>query len=113
MVKRMQFQAPFDCIAIEPDKMAGQTCIRGLRLTVRRVLKLLAAYPNRDELFLEYPEFEEADIQQSLGFAAAHLDDRVDVLEVASRKQNCPAFYQRQGYSATRELTQFTYRRSV
>jgi hypothetical protein len=34
-------------------------------------------------LFLEYPELEEADTQQSLAFAAAHLDDRVDVLEVA------------------------------
>jgi uncharacterized protein (DUF433 family) len=84
MLKRMQLQAPFDRITIEPDKMGAQPRIRGLRLTVRRVLKLLAAYPNRDELFLEYPELEEADIQQALGFAAAHLDDRVDILEIAS-----------------------------
>lgn len=79
----MQLQPPFDRITIEPEKMGGQPCIRGMRLTVRRVLKLLAAYPSREELFREYPDLEEADIQQALDFAAAHLDDRVEILPLA------------------------------
>ena len=50
--------------------MNGQPCIRNLRLTVRRVVDLLATYPNREELYQEYPELEEADLQQALIFAA-------------------------------------------
>jgi len=79
MLNPMQLQPPFERITIEPDKMGGQPCIRGMRLTVRRVLNLLAAYQKRDELFAEYPELEEADIQQALSFAAATLDDRIDL----------------------------------
>jgi len=74
----------FDRITHDPDKMNGQFCIRGLRLTVRRVLEAVAAYPNRAELFKEYPELQEEDIRQALEFAAANLDDRViDIAEVA------------------------------
>ncbi|MDP1563332.1 MAG: DUF433 domain-containing protein [Pirellulaceae bacterium] len=66
-----------DRITIDPTKMNGQPCIRGMRLTVRRVLEALAIYPDRGELRKEYPELEEEDIRQSLAYAAAHLDDKV------------------------------------
>lgn len=79
----MTLKAPFDRTTIEPDKMGGQPCIRGLRLTVRRVLDILATYPDRQELFREYPSIEEEDLRQALAFAAANLDDRVDMLELA------------------------------
>lgn len=54
--------------------MNGQPCVRGLRLTVRRVLEALATYPDRDELRREYPELDDADIRQVLEYAAATLD---------------------------------------
>jgi uncharacterized protein (DUF433 family) len=66
----------FDRITIDSAVMNGQPCIRGLRLTVRRVLSALALYPNREELRTEYPELEEEDIRQALDYAAAHLDDK-------------------------------------
>ncbi len=66
-----------DRITINPTQMNGQPCIRNMRLTVQRVLELLALYPNRDELFREYPELEEADIQQVLAYATASIDDQV------------------------------------
>ncbi len=46
--------------------MNGQPCIRELRLTVRRVIELLAIYPDRNELRQEYPELEDEDIRQTL-----------------------------------------------
>jgi uncharacterized protein (DUF433 family) len=46
---------PFDRITIEPDKMGGQPCIRGLRITVKRVLEILGSYADRKELFADYP----------------------------------------------------------
>jgi uncharacterized protein (DUF433 family) len=56
--------------------MNGQPCIRNLRLTVRRVVEAVALYPDRKELFREFPELEEEDLRQALEFAAAMLDDK-------------------------------------
>lgn len=66
-----------DRITIDPAKMNGEPCIRGLRLTVRRVLEALATYPDREELKREYPGLEDEDIRQALAFAAGMLDDKV------------------------------------
>jgi uncharacterized protein (DUF433 family) len=67
----------FDRITCDPAKLNGRPCIRGLRLTVRRVVEAVALYPNREELYREYPELEEQDVRQALGYAAANLDDEV------------------------------------
>jgi len=64
--------------------MGGQPCIRGLRITVKRVLEILATYPDRHELFADYPDLEEADLQQALAYAAANLDERIEILDYAS-----------------------------
>jgi uncharacterized protein (DUF433 family) len=61
----------FDHITIDPAKMNGQPCVRGMRLTVRRVLELIALYPDRAELFREFPELTEEDLQQVLAYDRA------------------------------------------
>jgi uncharacterized protein (DUF433 family) len=66
---------PFDRITWNPNQMNGQPCIRGMRLTVRRVVEAVAMYPNRDDLLRNYPELEPEDIRQALAFAAASLED--------------------------------------
>lgn len=76
--------ASFNRITSDPKIMNGQACIRGMRLTVRRVLEALATFPNRDELRAEYPELEDEDIRQALEYAAASLDDQVLELRGAS-----------------------------
>ena len=74
----------FDRITVEPGKCGGKPCIRGMRVTVRRVLELLAAYPDRTVLLAEYPFFEPDDLQQALRYAAATVDDeRLSVDRVA------------------------------
>ena len=66
-----------DRIKIDPERMNGQPAIRDLRLTVRRVLEIVALYPDRAELKSEFPELEDEDILQALMFAASNLDDQV------------------------------------
>ena len=66
-----------DRITVNPARLNGQPCVRNLRLTVRRVVELLAIYPERDVLFQEYPELEEEDIRQALLYAASTLDDEI------------------------------------
>lgn len=73
----------FDRITYKPDLMNGQPTIRGMRLTVRRVVEAVALYPDRTELFREYPELAPEDVKQALEFAAGSLDDRVLNLEAA------------------------------
>jgi len=73
----------FDRITWNPAQMNGQPCVRGLRLTVRRVVEAVALYPNRDELFRNYPELEPEDIQQALAFAAANLEDSAAEIDAA------------------------------
>jgi uncharacterized protein (DUF433 family) len=65
----------FDRITWNPNQMNGQPCIRGMRLTVRRVVESVALYPSREDLFRNYPELEPQDLQQALEFAAANLED--------------------------------------
>lgn len=67
----------FKRITADPKQMNGQPCIRGLRLTVRRVVEAVATYPDRNDLKREYPELEDADIREALAYAAANLDDKV------------------------------------
>jgi uncharacterized protein (DUF433 family) len=66
-----------DRITSNPKRMNGQPCVRNLRLTVRRVIELLATYPDREELQQEFPELEDEDIRQALIFASSYLDDRI------------------------------------
>jgi len=75
----------FDRITSDPARMNGQPCVRNLRMTVRRVVELVATYPDRAELHQEFPELDDADIQQALAYAAASLDDRV--LELAGNNE--------------------------
>jgi uncharacterized protein (DUF433 family) len=66
-----------DRITSNPNRINGRPCIRNLRLTVRRVLDLLVTYSDRQELFQEFPELEEQDIEQALIFASSYLEDRI------------------------------------
>jgi len=73
----------FNRITRNPEILNGQPCIRNLRISVKRVLKILAIYDEREELFKEYPELEENDLKQALEYAAASLEDKIIDLKTA------------------------------
>jgi uncharacterized protein (DUF433 family) len=74
----------FDRITVEPRKCGGKPCIRGMRITVRRVLEILATHRDREAILREYPFLEEEDLQQALRYAAASVDEElVDLNRVA------------------------------
>ena len=68
--------AAFDRITVDPNIMNGQPCIRGMRLTVKRVVSLVAQRLDRESLRQDYPELEDEDIRQALDYAAAMIEDR-------------------------------------
>jgi uncharacterized protein (DUF433 family) len=80
----MRLKPPFDRISVEPDKMGGQPCIREMRITVRRVVELLAEYDDRGELLKDYPDLEAGDLRQALRRGCTRL-------EPSSKKASGPA----------------------
>jgi uncharacterized protein (DUF433 family) len=64
-------------ITIDPEVMGGQPCIRGLRIPVSLIVKLLAIGRTRGEILEDYPELEEEDIKQSLEYAAWATSERI------------------------------------
>jgi uncharacterized protein (DUF433 family) len=63
-------------ISIDPAVMNGQPCVRGTRITVKRVLYVLAECRNREEIYKDFPRLGDEDIRQALLYAAACIDER-------------------------------------
>ncbi|MEI2577933.1 DUF433 domain-containing protein [Scytonema sp. PRP1] len=59
-----------DRITFDPHIMAGQACIRGMRVPVSLILNLVANRKTVTEIIEDYPYLEPEDIQQSLMYAA-------------------------------------------
>ena len=57
-------------ITLEPDKMGGKPCIRGLRITVYDVLDYLASGMTEAEILSDFPDLTAEDIRACLAFAA-------------------------------------------
>ncbi len=59
-----------DRITIDPEVMSGQPCIRGLRIPLSLILRLLARGKTILQILEDYPDLEEDDIRQALSFAS-------------------------------------------
>ncbi|WP_026102939.1 DUF433 domain-containing protein [Pleurocapsa sp. PCC 7319] len=57
-------------ITFDPRIMAGQACIRGMRIPVSLIVNLVANGKPFEEILSEYPDLELNDIKQSLQYAA-------------------------------------------
>jgi uncharacterized protein (DUF433 family) len=55
--------------------MSGKPCIRGLRVTVANVLRLLAAGHTPQRILAAYPYLEPADIEACLLYASVRVED--------------------------------------
>jgi uncharacterized protein (DUF433 family) len=64
-----------DRITFDDRIMGGRACIRGMRIPVSVVLKLLAGGMKSDEILADYPDLELGDIEQSIQYAAILADD--------------------------------------
>lgn len=56
-------------ITFNPRQCGGQPCIRGLRIRVTDILEMLAQGVSQDEILVDFPDLERADIVASQQFA--------------------------------------------
>jgi len=57
-------------ISIEPGKRGGQPTIRGMRITVYDVLKMLASGMSEKKILSDFPELTKKDIKAVLSYAS-------------------------------------------
>ena len=63
-------------ITVDARQMGGVPCLRGLRIPVATVVGMVADGMTHQEILHAYPDLEEADIREALGFAAAAVRER-------------------------------------
>jgi len=66
----------FTRITIEPDKMGGVPCIRGLRIPVTTIVGMVANGMTEKEILETYPDIEPEDIKEALLYAAEAVKER-------------------------------------
>lgn len=66
----------FQRITVNPDQMGGVACIRGLRIPVATVLRMLAGGMMEQEILADYPDLQSEDIRECLRFAAISAMER-------------------------------------
>ncbi len=66
----------FKRITIDPGKMGGVPCIRGLRIPVATVVGMVADGMTDEEILAAYPDLEKGDIREALYYAAEATRER-------------------------------------
>ncbi|MEA5620874.1 DUF433 domain-containing protein [Cronbergia sp. UHCC 0137] len=66
----------FTRITINPNKMGGVPCIRGLRIPVATVVGMFAEGMRDQEILAAYPDLEIEDLQEALYYAAQAVRER-------------------------------------
>lgn len=63
-------------ITTDPEVWVGKPVVKGTRVPVELVLAKLAANPDLDEFFLDYPELTVVDVKAVLAYAATLVPDK-------------------------------------
>jgi uncharacterized protein (DUF433 family) len=67
----------FDRIQIDPNICHGQACVKGTRIPVHQIVRMLANGDSVDDLLTEYPSLSREDIMASLAYAADLAEEQV------------------------------------
>ena len=66
-------------ITTDPKILVGKPIIRGMRMSVEHVLKMLARGLSHEEIFSDYPFLEEDDIKACLLYAALKISTGTEI----------------------------------
>jgi uncharacterized protein (DUF433 family) len=70
-----------DRITVTPNICLGQPTIRGMRITVSVILKMLAGGQSVQDVLAAYPELEREDVQQAMKYAAWIVSDQIHMVK--------------------------------
>lgn len=75
---------PFDRVSINPDICHGQACVKGTRIPVHQIVRMLANGDTADELLVQYPALSREDILACLDYAAALAEEQITPIEISN-----------------------------
>jgi uncharacterized protein (DUF433 family) len=67
----------YDRITYDPQILGERACIRGMRIPVSLVVKLVANGMTVEQILREYPDLEAEDVHQALQYAADLVDEEL------------------------------------
>ena len=70
-----------DRISVDPRICHGQACVRGTRIPVHQIVKMLANGDSIDDLVDEYPTLTRKDILACLEYAGSLAEEQVTPIE--------------------------------
>jgi uncharacterized protein (DUF433 family) len=75
---------PFERISIDQRVCHGQACVKGTRIPVHQIVRMLANGDTVEELLAEYPSLSREDIMACLDYAAELAEEQVTPIQSAS-----------------------------
>lgn len=66
----------FSRITVDPARMGGVPCIRGMRIPVATVVGMLADGMSEEEILAAFPDLEREDIREALRYASLAVQER-------------------------------------
>jgi uncharacterized protein (DUF433 family) len=76
----------YDRICISPAVCHGQACVKGTRIPVHQIIRMLANGDTVESLLKEYPSLCREDILACLDYAASLAEEQVTPLEAPASK---------------------------
>jgi uncharacterized protein (DUF433 family) len=74
----------YNRITINPDICHGQACIKGTRIPVYQIIRMLANGDTIEDLLKEYPSLKRKDILACLEYSAALAEEQITPIEEVS-----------------------------
>lgn len=68
-------------ISVDPQICRGQACVKGTRIPVHQIVRMLANGDTMDDLLQEYPSLKREDILACLDYAASLAEEFVSPIE--------------------------------
>ena len=68
-------------ISIDPQICHGQACVKGTRVPVYQIVRMLANGDTADDLLKEYPSLKQEDIWACLDYTASLAEEYISPIE--------------------------------
>ncbi|MDX2153635.1 MAG: DUF433 domain-containing protein [Bryobacteraceae bacterium] len=75
----------FERISIDPKICHGQACVKGTRIPVHQIIRMLANGDTPEDLLAEYPSLSREDIMACVDYAAELAEEQVTPIEATGR----------------------------
>ena len=72
----------YERISIDPKICHGQACIKGTRIPVHQIVRMLANGDTIEELLTDYPSLEREDILACLDYVATLAEEQITPIQV-------------------------------